>query len=318
MSSSSTTNLLSETVRHALPDGDNGDVNAKPKYKKLYDELGEQINDYPTDKPYNVAIESVPVTIERMPYIPTKQDSRDSSLIDAGTARASIVPDKEHPHGTLNADWAARHKSQTAVQQHCSFFDQDGDGVIWPRDTYNACRQVGWGIFLSALATWIINLNLSYPTQPTWVPDPYFRIYIANIHKCKHGSDSMSYDNEGRFRPQNFEDVFAKYDKGNKGALDRSDLARFHKGQRMAMDFWGWSATALECELPHIMMRFTCSQLTDSQGLGVWLLCAEDSMLRKDDVRRVLDGSIFEQKAQEHSEKARECPRKKTQSSRAS
>ena len=41
-------------------------------------------------------------------------------------------------------------------------------------------------------------------------------------------------------------------------------------------------------------------------------------MLHKDDVRRVLDGSIFEQKAQEHSQKMRECPRKRAQSSQVS
>ncbi|KAH9903947.1 Caleosin-domain-containing protein [Xylariomycetidae sp. FL2044] len=293
-SSTSTINLrdrLPDTVRHALPDGQNGDVNANPKHKKLYDELRGKINEYPLEKPYNVAIETVPVTIERMPYIPSEKDG----LIDAGTARATIVPDKEHPDGTIDADWAARHESQTAVQQHCSFFDQDHDGVIWPSDTYTGCRKIGWNIFLSALATWIINLNLSYPTQPSWVPDPFFRIYLANMHKCKHGSDSMSYDNEGRFRPQNFEDVFAKYDRGNKGGLDRGDLARFHKGQRMAMDFWGWSATALE-------------------WLGVWLLVwPADGVLRKDDVRRVLDGSIFEHKAQEnaqrqeHAQRMRKC-----------
>lgn len=235
---------LPDTVRHAIPSGDNGDVKANPRYERLYNKLGKEINDYPTDKPYNVAIDTVPVTIERMPYFPTKEDS----LVDAGTARASVVADREHPHGTVQGDWAAKHKSETAVQQHCSYFDQDGDGVIWPSDTYTACRNMGWGIFLSALAAIIINCNLSYPTQPTWVPDPCFRIYVSNIHKCKHGSDSMSYDNEGRFRPQNFEDVFAKYDRGNKGGLDRSDLARFHKGQRMAMDFWGWSATGLECK----------------------------------------------------------------------
>ena len=57
----------------------------------------------------------------------------------------------------------------------------------------------------------------------------------------------MTYDCEGRFKPQQFEDIFAKYDSGNKGGLDKYDLARFHKGQRMAFDFWGWSATFLEC-----------------------------------------------------------------------
>lgn len=57
----------------------------------------------------------------------------------------------------------------------------------------------------------------------------------------------MTYDAEGRYRPQNFEDIFAKYDEGHKGGLDMYDLVRFHKGQRMAMDVWGSSATAFEC-----------------------------------------------------------------------
>lgn len=57
----------------------------------------------------------------------------------------------------------------------------------------------------------------------------------------------MTYDNEGRFKPQNFEDIFAKYDKGDKGGLDIWDFLRFWKGQRMVFDFFGWSATFLEC-----------------------------------------------------------------------
>lgn len=57
----------------------------------------------------------------------------------------------------------------------------------------------------------------------------------------------MSYDNEGRFRPQNFEDFFAKYDRENKGGLTAPDVARALKGQRMAMDFFGWSAAFFEC-----------------------------------------------------------------------
>jgi peroxygenase len=179
-----------------------------------------------------------------MPYIPSEGDK----LIDPGTARASIAADNQHPHGTTDGDWAEIHKTETVIQQHCLYFDQDGDGVIYPHDTFIACRKWGWGVFLSALATFIINVNLSYPTQSGWLPDPFFRIYINNVHKAKHGSDSMSFDNEGRFSPQKYEDLFAKYDKGNKGGLDWSDLLRFHKGQRMTMDFFGWSAVFFECK----------------------------------------------------------------------
>ena len=66
----------------------------------------------------------------------------------------------------------------------------------------------------------------------------------------------MTYDNEGRFRPQNFEDIFAKYDKGNKGGLDFSDLLDFWKGQRLIFDFFGWGASVLECEASQATIRF--------------------------------------------------------------
>ena len=171
------------------------------------------------------------------------------------------------------------------VQQHASYWDFDNDGVIWPQDTYRGFRQWGWMIPLALLGTFIINLNLSYPTVSGLLPDPFFRIYIKNLHKDKHGSDSMSYDNEGRFRAQNFEDFFSKYDRGNKGGLDLGDIMRAHKGQRMVFDFFGWSAMALEWLATYL------------------LLWPEDGIMRKEDVRKVFDGSIFQQKADDYARK---------------
>jgi hypothetical protein len=91
----------------------------------------------------------------------------------------------------------------------------------------------------------------------------------------------LSYDNEGRFRPQMFEEIFTKYDAEGKGGLNVADLCRFHKGQRNAMDFWGWSATGFEWLALYI------------------LLWPEDGIVRKEDVRGVFDGSIFQKKAYE-------------------
>ncbi|EMC99378.1 hypothetical protein BAUCODRAFT_401149 [Baudoinia panamericana UAMH 10762] len=222
------------------------------------------------------------MTIERVPYAPSKQDR----LIDPGTARATIAATNDAPDGTQQDNWAERHRHLTVVQQHCSYWDKDGDGVIWPSDSWLGVRAWGWNLFLSALAVVIIHGALSYPTAPAIIlPDPFFRIWIKHVHKCKHGSDSMSYDTEGRFQPQNFENLFTKYDSDNKGGLDLYDLARALKGQRFAFDFFGWGAALFE-------------------WLAVYLLLwPDDGIMRKEDVRRVFDGSIFQEKADEYARK---------------
>ena len=192
-------------------------------------------------------------------------------------------------------------KSQV-VQQHVEYWDTDHDGIIWPQDTYVGCRKWGWSPPLAALATLIINFNLSYPTLPGFLPDPFFRIYVDKLYKDKHGSDSMTYDNEGRFKPQNFEDIFAKYDKGDKGGLDIWDFLRFWKGQRMVFDFFGWSATMLECR--YSAMSRVRSWLIVGLGLATYLLLwPEDGVMRKEDIRGVYDGSVFYKKAEEYEQK---------------
>lgn len=194
--------------------------------------------------PFAISIPAIPTTVTRKPYYP----SPDNALHNAGTARANIAADQDHPNGTTSNSYAQTHRNRTVLQQHCDYWDPDGNGVIWPHDTYLGCRRFGWSPPLALLAALLINLNLSYPTVSGWFPDPFFRIYLDKIHKDKHGSDSMTYDNEGRFKPQNFEDIFSKYDRGEKGGLSLGDLWYFHMGQRMVFDFFGWSATLLECK----------------------------------------------------------------------
>ena len=112
----------------------------------------------------------------------------------------------------------------------------------------------------------------------------------------------MTFDNEGRFRPQNFEDIFAKYDEGHKGGLDISDLLRFWKGQRLLFDFFGWSASFLECKC---FRGLWIEDVIDvGTGLATYLLLwPEDGIMRKDDIRWFYDGSIFYRKAEEYGQK---------------
>ena len=73
------------------------------------------------------------------------------------------------------------------LQQHVLFWDRDNDGVIWPWNTYTGFRDLGFNILFSLLAVLIINLNFSYPTRlaHSYIPDPFFRVYVSSIHKAK-------------------------------------------------------------------------------------------------------------------------------------
>jgi len=126
---------------------------------------------------------------------------------------------------------------------------------------------------------------LSYPTSPSILPDPLYRINLSRIHHDKHGSDSQIYDNQGRFRPQAFEEFFSNYDRGNKGGLNIGDLWYAYLGQRFVFDFFGWSAYFFEWLATYL------------------LLWPADGIMKKEDIRRVYDGSIFQFKADEYAKK---------------
>lgn len=84
----------------------------------------------------------------------------------------------------------------SAIYQHAAFFDRNHDGLITPWETYQTLRdQLGCSIIFSLFLTFFLHLSFSYPTLPTWVPDPFFTIHISRIHKCCWGS------NTGIFRP---------------------------------------------------------------------------------------------------------------------
>lgn len=116
-------------------------------------------------------------------------------------------------------------------------------------------------------------LNLTFPLNQSWIPNPLLPIYIRNIHKCKHGSDSETYDTEGRlvgthnsletikesggafnhgsfylfhrFDPSKFDAIFSKYAVTNPNALTSKELDTMLQANRNLLDYIGWSAYAV-------------------------------------------------------------------------
>ncbi|KAH7440847.1 hypothetical protein KP509_03G013900 [Ceratopteris richardii] len=223
-------------------------------------------------KTITTANDSMKTTTERCPdTLRRRVDARDLKVPKPHVPRALVAADDQHPNGTIGHD----HHNYTVLQQHVEFFDRNKDGIIYPWETFAGFRAIGFGWIISFLAMCFINLSMSYATQPSWIPSPVFSIYIKNMHKAKHGSDTGVYDHEGRFIPSKFEELFLKYARTQPDRLSFGELLDMSESLRDAFDFFGWVANKLEW------------------GVTYWVSKDENGYMPKEAVRGVYDGSFF-------------------------
>lgn len=205
------------------------------------------------------------------------------------TASTSSTDTPNKPHSNMskpiqlhhqNLDVSAQAKEPiptepTALQRHIQFWDRDNDNIITPSDVYTGFRELGFSVLYS-LGGLLINFFFSYPTRlaHSWLPDPFFRIYVDSIHKAKHGSDTGVYDSDGHFRSEVFDDMFAKLDESGTGSLGVRELALLLKKDRVVADPAGWSFAFMEWST-------------------TWLLLQKEGRVWRDDLRQCYDGTLF-------------------------
>ncbi|RGP62447.1 hypothetical protein FLONG3_10219 [Fusarium longipes] len=180
---------------------------------------------------------------------------------------------------------ATKDDKSSPLQKHVQFWDRDSDGVIWPLDVYSGFRELGFGLFFS-IGSLLIPIFFSYPTRlgHSWIPDPMFRIYVNDINKAKHGSDTGIYDFDGNFNHDRFEQLFDRFDSSGDGGLTADDLMRLWKKDRCAADPAGWSFAFMEWWTTYVLLQ-------------------KDGLVYKDDLRACYDGSLFWRIKNEREEK---------------
>lgn len=157
--------------------------------------------------------------LARLPELPRPFRAGETGRRSASPARSFAF----EAAGSTPPDGSGREpgppKDPTALQKHAMFFDEDGDGVITPLETYRRLRALGFGRVLSAVSAVAIHAGLSSKTGGSWGSIP-----VAAVHKGMHPSDTGVYDAQGRFDSDAFELLFARFDADRSGSLSESEL----------------------------------------------------------------------------------------------
>jgi len=163
--------------------------------------------------------------------------------------------------------------SMTPLQKHIEFFDRNKDGVIDPIDTWVGFRALGYNIVMTIIAVLMIHGTMSYGSQDSWIPDIFFRVYIKNIRRCKHGSDSQMFDYKGSFFEDRMEKLFREFSSDN-NSLTLTEIWDMTNTVRNAWDFYGWFAAKFEWSF-------------------FYVLCQQEGRIYKKDILGLADGSLL-------------------------
>ncbi|ESQ34461.1 hypothetical protein EUTSA_v10008654mg [Eutrema salsugineum] len=174
-------------------------------------------------------------------------------------------------------------EGDNALEKHVAFFDRNGDGVIYPWETYQGFRAIGAGRLQSAFGAVFINMGLSQKTRPGKGFSPLFPIEVKNSRLAIHGSDTDAYDKDGRFVESKFEEIFKKHAHTHQNALTYKEIQQLLKTNRDPKDYGGWISAYAEWKILHELCQ-------DKNGL-----------LTKETVRGVYDGSLFKQLEKQRS-----------------
>jgi len=191
---------------------------------------------------------------------------------------------------TLNA---RSRRTDTTLQRHVSFFDDNGDRGVDVAECARGLRALGLAVGVAEAAALAIVVPLSLQTRGSLLA---MNVDVDKIQKGKHDGDTEILDKRGRFVARRFEKVFgarSTVDRNGDRAFTATELTRMINANRETLA--GFVAATAEWQL---LLALGADTVVVEGGKTVPAL----SVAR---MKSFYDGTLFYRLAKEHARDAR-------------
>lgn len=183
--------------------------------------------------------------------------------------------------------------TDTTLQRHVSFFDDNGDRGVGVAECARGLRALGLAVGVAEAAALAIVVPLSLQTRGSLLA---MNVGIDEIQKGKHDGDTGILDKRGRFVARRFEKVFgarSTVDRNGDRVFTATELTRMINANRETLA--GYMAATAEWQL---LLALGADTVAVEGGKAVPAL----SVGR---MKSFYDGTLFYRLAKEHAQDAR-------------
>lgn len=183
--------------------------------------------------------------------------------------------------------------TDTTLQRHVSFFDDDGDRGVGVAECARGLRALGMAVGVAEVAALAIVAPLSLQTRGSLLA---MNVDIDKVHKGKHDGDTGILDKRGRFVARRFQKVFgarSTFDRNGDRAFTATELTRMIIANRETLA--GYVAATAEWQL---LLALGADTVAVEGGRTVPALSAAR-------MKSFYDGTLFYRLAKEHARRAR-------------
>ena len=184
---------------------------------------------------------------------------------------------------------ARSRSTDTTLQRHVSFFDDDGDRGVGVAECARGLRALGLAVGVAEATALAIVAPLSLQTRGSLLA---MNVDVDNVHKGKHDGDTGILDKRGRFDARRFEKVFgarSAVDRNGEKAFTAIDLTRMINANRETLA--GYVAAMAEWQLLLLLAA-------DTKAIVAGVTVPALSVTR---IKSFYDGTLFYKLARDHA-----------------